>query len=527
MLLDCSEPLVVMMTKTVFKLVLLAVAGYSGFYLILACIWASEISYSPSRAMRVHILDLDAGPNASSPVISKLVPLAGVDSCHLDRTMWEPGPPGTGNLSFAGSWVRVQGFVLETAWEKLSGAEAHRMIAIPEGLDGNGVWQRLDDQQANFLCTSLLHVQFDSKGQVRWQTEFSLLPTWRWYVRHFLTALVNPVGLGLTLILAILKQQRRASRMLVATFWLTAGSIVTGMIGFLIWAADQPSKVCYCLGLADLTFGLPYAVLAAGLSFVQHQTVGVLLAFASIHMIGTIFRSIAVPSLLGYPQPEVDFVMEILVGPQAWALAIAVAILFFRRRAVKRAQALIHSDFLEYEAVWKNLIAEPEVLITMNKLADLLAGFKGRTKRPTIQFHNVLKSKKLSKTKSSSDPEMNSHPEPESEVFGQPIQSLDQVFFQAKCINPIFVRKVRQLAAVSNGGGVSRLPDRPESSSGSMDSRGTAHCKLMGTSGFVFHLAKQEEATGEFDGISWGSVKSVNRAIEKAIRAYRGVSTCK
>ncbi len=93
---------------------------------------------------------------------------------------------------------------------------------------------------------------------------------------------------------------------------------------------------------------------------------------------------------------------------------------------------------------------------------------------------------------------------------------MDQVFFQAKCINPIFLRKVRKLAMACNGGGTSRLSDRPDNSTNSVED----NRRLMGSSGLVFQLASEG---GEVGKINWGSVKSVNRAIEKAIRAYKGV----
>jgi hypothetical protein len=101
-------------------------------------------------------------------------------------------------------------------------------------------------------------------------------------------------------------------------------------------------------------------------------------------------------------------------------------------------------------------------------------------------------------------------------LLGPRIHSLDLLFFQAKCIHPFFLRKVRKLAISCNGGGVSRLTGRLGSSTNGPND----NVHIMGTSGLVFQLASLD---GELGKINWGGVKSVNRAIEKTIRAYRGV----
>jgi hypothetical protein len=102
-----------------------------------------------------------------------------------------------------------------------------------------------------------------------------------------------------------------------------------------------------------------------------------------------------------------------------------------------------------------------------------------------------------------------------------PIKRLDQVFFQAKCINPIFLKKVQSLALATSGGGPVHFSVSSEGNSVPC-AEGDQH--LMGSSGFVFKLASQGEGAVPVD-IRWGSIKSVNRSIEKVIRVYKGVSS--
>jgi hypothetical protein len=243
--------------------------------------------------------------------------------------------------------------------------------------------------------------------------------------------------------------------------------------------------------------------------------------FAGVHMTGTVIRDKALPVLLGYLETDIDWPMELLVGPQAFALFVGLGILFFRRRVIKRAQALIHADFLEYNAAWQKLISQADVQNYMNDLAALLARLKCSRIMLIRQLHHDRKEQATTIRIFSSYPEIHSGDGVtcQETVIGPPIHSLDQVFFQAKCINPIFLRKVRKLAIACNGGGTTRCSHRPDNSTDSLDDRQL----LMGTSGLVFQLASKRGVSGEHGNINWGSVKSVNRAIEKTIRAYKGV----
>ena len=101
-----------------------------------------------------------------------------------------------------------------------------------------------------------------------------------------------------------------------------------------------------------------------------------------------------------------------------------------------------------------------------------------------------------------------------------PVTSIDQLFFQAKVLHPIFRRKVQQLARSSGGGGCA-FPSAPGANSFARDAAGEI---LMGSSGLVYLEARDPRAGGSLsEGILWGSIKSVNRAMEKAIRVYKQV----
>ena len=106
--------------------------------------------------------------------------------------------------------------------------------------------------------------------------------------------------------------------------------------------------------------------------------------------------------------------------------------------------------------------------------------------------------------------------------------SLDQLFFQAKCLHPILQCKIQRLAEASGGGGCSRPfsggMDRGSLSPAMAAAEGPVETP-MGSSGLVFRKARGPRGERHTEGILWGSIKSVNRAIEKAIRVYKQVRT--
>jgi hypothetical protein len=90
----------------------------------------------------------------------------------------------------------------------------------------------------------------------------------------------------------------------------------------------------------------------------------------------------------------------------------------------------------------------------------------------------------------------------ESEATKQLLQSLDQLYVQAMCLEPILLRKVRIWAAASKG----CFPSKPVSDH-------------FGGIQYV-QYSDIENTEGSSVEIKWGKLKSADRAIEKIIRSY-------
>ncbi len=81
------------------------------------------------------------------------------------------------------------------------------------------------------------------------------------------------------------------------------------------------------------------------------------------------------------------------------------------------------------------------------------------------------------------------------------VTSLDQLFFQAWCLSPILLKKTKSWA---------------------LQCKGCFPFQATDTDSITYQVYREEmEAMGS--QIKWAKVKSIHRAVEKAVRAYHQV----
>ena len=514
------------MSKWIFRTLLALLAIYCFAYAFISIFFNGLGNYGNIDALRVTLQDRDTG--GAGPPVAVLIPLFGPDGCVLDSALWTSGPPDSGNLTLARSNAGVNGYRLETVCEPLSsGRGGHEMIAVVQGRAAEGGdWFQLSD--INPACSQRLKPYLGLNESVCWRTAGSVIIDWSWYVRYLGTALVTALGFSVTLVLAMLGRQRTARLTLLATLWLYAANLAAGAVGRL---AGLQSLACMFGGLMDLTFVVPFSLFAFGLTIVRRSVVSVLLSFVTVHMAGTYVRDVVIPQIVGTtPMLSGPLVLDMVAGPQGIALLLAVGLLVVRSRALAKARSLVSDDFADYDTAWKELTSDPKVLSDLHELQLLLRqGWSSRKCHTVRQLHRALSSTRQERRSGTAEAPQ---PRPSQQFtesgtnisvvdIKRPIRSLDQLFFQAKCLHPILLRKVQQLAEASGGGGCARIT----APVGSVleEPRCTPPCAVMGRSGLVFQLASQD--VGGTKEIIWGNIKSVSRAIEKAIRAYKQVRT--
>ena len=256
---------------------------------------------------------------------------------------------------------------------------------------------------------------------------------------------------------------------------------------------------------------LSLAVLAGGSAFYEQSFIAFLLLYCLLDM-----GSYAIPGVLLYKRSWAAVLLEQLMTLTAVGLIFCIAAFVFRRRAITRAHSLVLADRRRYDTAWGALRSDPAAEVALMSVRDEAARFLSRTgvihaSRCCRQFvrRGPPRRYKLSESLRNlglellpSLPRFASSPPSHSQ--SEPVRSLDQLYVQAWCLNPILRRKVQQWALESGGCFVTR--------------------RLDGTLAFVpFAEAQCDEG-----GIRWSNVKSSSRAIEKLVRVYNqvGPSNC-
>ena len=184
------------------------------------------------------------------------------------------------------------------------------------------------------------------------------------------------------------------------------------------------------------------------------------------------------------------------------ALLISFLIVAFRRRTLMRARNLILQDQAQYDRLWAELAASPstrEQLLSIREQAEVLN--KGLPTVPPRQHNRTPEVPMGDGIGEDANPMVSA-----SGVasFAGPVgkvDSLEQLFTQAACLQPLLVEKVQTWALASGG---------------CFPVQGSLHKFLR--------YADAVAAGTDAPPLKFATIKSVGRAVEKVVRAYGQVS---
>ena len=257
-------------------------------------------------------------------------------------------------------------------------------------------------------------------------------------------------------------------------------------------------------------------------------------------------------------------------------MTLTFANIFFHRRALRRARRLVLVDKAKYDAVWMEVQASTAERQRIEALQNWiiylgrffkLSGFGRQLNRSrSIKSENHRMSLTLSglsgisasiatsRRTSSVDGSHETMITPNKQGWENlldcglpsiadpmhPVNSLDQLYFQATALNPILIAKVQAWASVSGGCfmAVGNYEAREFSSSsifGSLSSIRNSDSKNslnpvesypVGTlpPGYVRWVEVRETELHQGGKVKWCKIKSVQRSIEKSTRSYGKVS---
>ena len=254
---------------------------------------------------------------------------------------------------------------------------------------------------------------------------------------------------------------------------------------------------------------LPAAICALGFHLMERRLVFVFLADGLLFLFSFVLTYVENFGLLDL-RPVLSIpacIMSLVLG--LYLTGSAVTFFFLRWRVLRRARLLVLDDRRRYDAFWTEVLrSQAADCLELRAQAHALAArlpagppqqmtSSGRVKPASLHAYSLVA------VSAAMNPfSIWQSPVPQSPAALFPLFSLDQLFVQAICTQPLLLSKVQQWAAASGG----LFPcQRPHpASSGRV----------------VFAQFTEADMGSGPDKFKWCRLKSVPRAVEKVIRAY-------
>ena len=254
-----------------------------------------------------------------------------------------------------------------------------------------------------------------------------------------------------------------------------------------------------CMYLPSVLF------LAFGSAFCERQFITVLLLSCILAL-----ASYTVSGVVLYRRDPSEVLLEQakIITINSVGLVFCIVALAFRKHALRRAQMLVLDDRCRYDCAWDALRADTEADAALQSVRDGAARMASRVGNSLTQRqiqHPATRQQHFNgqQTWANSASDLLARCAGQRSFYDRtlPIRSLDQLFVQAVCLDPILRSKVQKWALQSRGCFTTRRMN------------GTLACMR-------FEQLQHDDNVG---AIRWSNVKSSHRAIEKLVRGYEQV----
>ncbi len=446
------------------------------------------------------------------------------DGCKMEAASCQIMNDGTALLHNLGKDLKSNGYYFQIPKKHMSlPLRWNVQIGQTNGTEwltvGSSVWRRDADESIAFYPQlsytpsvgnrMYRTAAFNSDGV---EITVNMSPPIQWYATYISAYLWNGIWLLCFLLTAVLRKERYASYFIFLLFATVAVLELLSSIGYWIINAHRESLFIFLWVPADL-------MVSIGIVLFESQLVKIVLLYSAI--------GVLVVMIQGYIY-ELDFLntcFRMLQSPYAAPALLACIIIMFRWRAVSQAHRLVCNDQALYQLVWSDIISKPEYLtclaemkVEVDRLQLGMSSSKPRQRcarqaGSTIRIHSDL-SRQRTWLSSWLSKHLLVVPKPlrsglSSESTGQLphytdsdqfpwLDNLDQLYVQATCLQPFLIEKVREWAAACRGLFLASAMD-----------------------GQILWIHPYVGAGEENAGlIKWCKVKSVERAVQKAVRSY-------
>ena len=500
------------MSKRVFQVVFFAFAAYGAYLASNDFNIMNDAGYFPPGIVRLHVLELRGGGATANTMLS----LAGLleNGCQTKNPSVSEKPvnvngtfslgatPANGYFFVSGSNFLAQDpirWVVEVSSD--NGSTWTPVGASVWRIDPDGVLDLHPDlpYATPLLAPGAIRTQLQADVGTGTEVRADERPPLSWGLTQVALNVYYPLGFLTFALLGLFGQAR-----LIRAAWLTL-LVVDGIFntaGVAEIAFSEPSMwreaVETCLYL------ICWSVLINGSIFYERKFILVLFVYSLVTMV-----MVSSSELSLYKRHWNDVLLQQLTSLTFVALIFCTAAFIFRKRASARAQNVIVADRHRYDAAWDVIKADPAAGLVLSSMSDETRRMMQGADQVARQVIRLEPREELASLRTANSWMraatclLPGYLRPlHHRKWGKPVQSLDQLYVQAWCLNPILRRKVQKWALQSNGCFAVR--------------------RLNGEVAFIsFAQVKDNESVGM---VRWPNVKSTSRAIEKLVRVYDQVA---
>jgi hypothetical protein len=502
-----SNPVAAMTSKGVFLAFLaLGAAFCAGRASVSGAVVQQQGAFS-ARAFKLTPLKLRGGPADSNTL------LAANSSSGRVGLLWngcEIAPSGSvGAAEFRSAWewgaaaytdeVRANGYYFTTAAAGDGSLDPVSWVA--EGSRDGTAWfpvgaseRRLRFDGHSSWYPGLAFPTTVARGV---RVDFDLRPGWQWIVQSVVTFALGSVCFLASLALALSGCQGCVKWAFIFHYGVTSLLFAVAAAGH-SWGGEVRASCAISLLIPE------HVLVAVGLAFFERHIIGGLALYGL-----AFFASRATTARLCYEARWETELWESLPSQGSVALLFALAATTSRLAALWRARRLVAGDRAKYDAVWAGLMRQADAMLWVPALEAEVARIAERLPAAAprqVSIERIVPSGVCSDRFPSMTRLLQRyrvHPllhanVNEPAMSGTPVTSLDQLYCQASCLDPVLRSKVRAWARRTGGGFMAMQSF----------STPTVYVKLAGATADAGAMIK------------WGEVKSVQRAIEKMYRSY-------
>ena len=271
--------------------------------------------------------------------------------------------------------------------------------------------------------------------------------SWEWIVDTVAANVGYSIGWFCSAMSGVLGREHISKQVVLAMSIATAFLFISEAIGYHL------DGLTYTAASIWIEYGPTQVIWICGIAFFEAQIIWVLLLFSLSVLVTLIGRD-----FLLYGRPMLVPLTTFMTSSGILVMIFVIIILYFRRRAVLRALKLITADRMHYDVAWAAVIANSDSLNSLSEIRKVVQQLKTRCIYPARQLNRLLPAcgrPQMTPT------ELSCRATKKTIVaqklarcalcmdimgeleFSSPVCSLDQLFVQAACLEPLLREKVK------------------------------------------------------------------------------------